>query len=234
MKKSGFTLIELLVVITIIGILAGLAFPALKNALGSADRAAASSSMRTIAGGVLAYASDNNDRLPGGNNGLFTGQTPGYRSNQNNGRYLIHHIWSYVGAPEPSTTTEYFEALMPPAYVKAYNFGQYSATGNIGPKYITLNNADLNAFGGNGSPPVTLSFLVANVGLSGVAMFTEIDKEFYTQRGKSLPGWSLQPVDKPFHQPRRGIAFFDGHVEMADVDDWDMGNRLNPTPAPVP
>ena len=47
-KKKGFTLIELLVVITIIGILAGIAFVGFGDVFGTAGRTAAQKNLKTI------------------------------------------------------------------------------------------------------------------------------------------------------------------------------------------
>jgi prepilin-type N-terminal cleavage/methylation domain-containing protein len=51
----GFTLIELLVVISIIAVLAGLAFPAFNGAMDSARKARAKSDVTQIATAVIAY-----------------------------------------------------------------------------------------------------------------------------------------------------------------------------------
>jgi prepilin-type N-terminal cleavage/methylation domain-containing protein len=53
--KQGFTLIELLVVISIIAILASLAFPAVNGAIDSARKARAGSDVAQIATAVVAY-----------------------------------------------------------------------------------------------------------------------------------------------------------------------------------
>ena len=47
-KKKGFTLIELLVVITIIGILAGIAFVGFGDVFGTAGRTAAQKNLKTV------------------------------------------------------------------------------------------------------------------------------------------------------------------------------------------
>ena len=46
-KKKGFTLIELLVVITIIGVLAGIAFVGFGDVFGTAGRTAAQKNLKT-------------------------------------------------------------------------------------------------------------------------------------------------------------------------------------------
>ena len=47
-RKKGFTLIELLVVITIIGILAGIAFVGFGDVFGTAGRTAAQKNLKTV------------------------------------------------------------------------------------------------------------------------------------------------------------------------------------------
>jgi len=62
---AGFTLIELLVVISIIAILAGLAFPAVQGALGQGKKAQARNDVNQIAAAFKAYQLEYG-RLPSG------------------------------------------------------------------------------------------------------------------------------------------------------------------------
>jgi len=57
-ERYGFTLIELLVVISIIAVLAGLAFPAVNGAMDSARKARAKSDVTQIATAVVAYETE--------------------------------------------------------------------------------------------------------------------------------------------------------------------------------
>jgi prepilin-type processing-associated H-X9-DG protein/prepilin-type N-terminal cleavage/methylation domain-containing protein len=60
----AFTLVELLVVISIIGLLAGLAVPAISSGLKSAKAGACLSNLHQIGVATMAYAADNSFKLP--------------------------------------------------------------------------------------------------------------------------------------------------------------------------
>jgi len=60
----AFTLVELLVVISIIGLLAGLAVPAINNGLKSSKAGACLSNLHQIGVATMAYAADNSFKLP--------------------------------------------------------------------------------------------------------------------------------------------------------------------------
>ena len=59
LKIKGFTLVELLVVISIIGLLAGLAVPAINGALKKAKSGACMANLRQIGLGLITYATEN-------------------------------------------------------------------------------------------------------------------------------------------------------------------------------
>ena len=69
----AFTLVELLVVISIIGLLAGLAVPAINGGLKSAKAGACLSNLHQIGVATMAYAADNSFKLPNadGNGGTW-------------------------------------------------------------------------------------------------------------------------------------------------------------------
>ncbi|TVR52857.1 MAG: DUF1559 domain-containing protein [Puniceicoccaceae bacterium] len=62
--RAGFTLIELLTVIAIIGILAAILIPVVSSVRESARSAVCLSNLRQVGLATLAYALENNDRLP--------------------------------------------------------------------------------------------------------------------------------------------------------------------------
>lgn len=63
--RSGFTLIELLVVVAIIALLIAILLPSLGRAREQTKSVKCLSNLRTLAQGVVAYASSDEDRLPG-------------------------------------------------------------------------------------------------------------------------------------------------------------------------
>ncbi|MCX6978070.1 MAG: type II secretion system protein [Verrucomicrobia bacterium] len=65
-RPPAFTLIELLIVIAVIAVLVALLFPVASTLLDSARRTACLSNLRQIGAGIVAYAADNDGKIPYG------------------------------------------------------------------------------------------------------------------------------------------------------------------------
>lgn len=63
-RSHGFSLVELLVVVAGIGLLTGIAFPAIQGGLGKAKLTQDLSNLRQIGQGILLYAGENQGNLP--------------------------------------------------------------------------------------------------------------------------------------------------------------------------
>src|SRR5258706_10058262 len=59
-RQSGFTLIELLIVVAIIGLIAAIAIPNLRNAMNKPKQGRTLADMRTIGSALETYSIDNN------------------------------------------------------------------------------------------------------------------------------------------------------------------------------
>lgn len=64
MQRRGFTLIEMLVVITVIFVLASMAFPAFTMIKKRMNHVRCGNNLRQIAGGIESYAGEHDDRAP--------------------------------------------------------------------------------------------------------------------------------------------------------------------------
>ncbi|GAB4181652.1 MAG: hypothetical protein Fur0032_22790 [Terrimicrobiaceae bacterium] len=88
----GITLIELLVVIAIIAVLAALMFPVINRIIAASDSAKSIHQLRSVGVGILLYANDNDNTLPGP---LFTSIQPRFR--QSDTGQLATRIAPYLG-----------------------------------------------------------------------------------------------------------------------------------------
>ena len=95
--SSSFTLVEILVVVSIIGLLAGLAFPAIQGALNSAKKGKAKAEMQSIVTAVKAYQNEYG-RLPIPNNA--TSDDDAYFSHEASGSPQVFRV--LAGSNEPT------------------------------------------------------------------------------------------------------------------------------------
>ena len=206
LHRSGFTLVELLVVISIIGLLAGLAIPAIGSARKSGYKAKDLSNVRQITGAILNYAAELGGTLPGPvNRGC---KMPSKVSDAQINQWISTLLITNGFAPAGDT---FWKA---PAQTSTYK------TDAAGVAYIinSENYSDPAEFfgdpSGNGKAPKRLNSLVGNVsnkpvGLSKLWMVSVADGENYgTSRNATLPDSARSPTGG------RSYGYFDGHADF--------------------
>lgn len=134
-RREAFTLTELLVVITIIVILAALAFPLTSKAIDSSHRATCVTQLRQIGVATGNYLADHNNRMPGPIHA--NGQLPNYRAGST--AQIFSCLHSYLGLPATNQFTAIPKNLCCPAFQRQNPHWNSNGRGDQGGRAYALN-----------------------------------------------------------------------------------------------
>ena len=220
-KHRGFTLIELMVVITIIVVLASLAFVVFGRVARAGSAATMTNNFKQIGTAIALYAGDNNGRLPGP---LHLGQRPIYRSSPPT--HLTYHLREYFGLDENPPEKTPIEEFSSPMWLKQ----SPTPTGismlsqqDVDPDPRVKRNPWGYAGAGRDDPnrePITMARLGNYTRLPWALI--EADRE-HPLVGSA--GWRTQTAEEPVHGTYRLALNFDGSVVKRSLSEEDEDRR---------
>lgn len=213
--KQAFTLVELLTCIAVIAILSSLILTGVQSARKQANRATATSNLRSIGSAIQMYANEHGGSLPGPFN---YGQYPKYKDTSNG--LLGHQLWPYLDIPEPSSTWVEPAVLSNPAYLSQ----RTSDTVNV---YLVQRSVRLK--GQSGRPPFGYpeksdgTPAVLPLKLQNIAQY-DLREEWALQEVDQLhpdvAGWSPSAfLPQPAHGTVRMTLHFDWSVSAQPISD---------------
>lgn len=226
-RARAFTLIEMLAAIAVIVVLASSLLPVLGNLKRDANRAQGTSNLRQVGAAIIAFAGENNARLPGP---APLGIYPDYsRADATNARALGASLAPYMGLPDASTLKPK-ESVSIPGLV-CPGFKSVKGDPSAAPNWVQ--NAALSDEPGKAGKvrvfgaleagtaeaklPLTM-FQVANLGgPSKVWALTNLDQDLPSTLTQGS-GWLPRVPADPVYKKVRLRLFLDGHVEAVALD----------------
>jgi prepilin-type N-terminal cleavage/methylation domain-containing protein len=208
-RSRGFILIELLVVITIIAILAALAFPMASRMIASGHTAKATSNLRQIGGLLASYVADNNNRLPA--------YEPPAWSTATNSKFWQNVLRMHGGLPvrgNPNKDTWLPEIFYDPLVKQ----GRQHLWGCFGGNSAVLRKP-------NGTPMSAIPAPTRKVVVASAVDSTaknRFDSSWYFDGTNAMT--APAKVD-PRHKDKVLCLFVDGHTEALDVANMSPSDR---------
>ena len=214
----GFTLVELLVVVAVLGLLAGLVFPAVSGALKKAREARCASNLKQLGVAWMRFATDHDGRLPsiGWKNVAANWPNPGIREYVGLPSTLGGDPWQKetcftcpVLQADPKTSTQ--EAFWRTYSVSKYASENYAAPSDAYKRYLNR---------------------IQRPSLFAVAMDGGYDparpaNDRYTQSVSNDDAGKYLPQIQSPHQGFTHVLFADGHV--AKVNREQIDDKVQPS-----
>lgn len=209
-RRQGFTLVELLVTITIIAVLATLGFMGSKSFIKRAAAVKDVTNMRNLWSGIVLYAGENSDKLPGPING---GQRAVYGL-ASTGR-ISFYIAPYLGYDDPQTG-DFLEAMA--------SSWQKTTSARNAPCYFIRSDVPVSPDPGattfqpwgypGKSKPITMSAALSKMDPARTWAITDLDQLHPDAQGA---GWISELPTDMAHGTYRLAMFFDGSGDKVNV-----------------
>lgn len=209
----GFTLIEMLAVIAIIAVLAAILIPVLGAARNSVHKSKCANNQRQLAMGALAYAYENNGRLPATDRSV----TPNVR--------WMFQVGPYVGSGgDPSTPnagplTQTFQCPRDRARVAAFADESYLSNGWLAVSYLHMLPFPLDRR--EGGVPITRLPAVEKPGAHPMLVCASgnTGTSFYQNNARFAATVQIDP-EGLLHGDGVNVTYYDGSVRFIKNPTW--------------